>query len=90
MCAGVCQAGCGEAVEAGDIKLTSLKQDGCGLNWELETEYDKVVFIVSQTLAMRERLTQIITVLAVSASGPERIEAHCEVSGVTKILLKAQ
>ena len=81
----MCQAVCGEA---GDIKLTSLKQDGCDLNWELETEDDKVVFIVSQTLAMRERLTQIITVLAVSASGLERIEAECEVSGVTRILLK--
>ena len=76
------------AVEAGGIKLTSLKQDECGLNWELETDNDKVVFIVSQTSAMRERLTQIITVLAVSASGLERIEAECEVSGVTKILLQ--
>ena len=37
----------------------------------------------------RERLTQIITVLAVSACGFEKIEAECEVSGVTKILLKA-
>ena len=54
-----------QAVEAGDIKLTSLKQDGCDLNWELETDNDKVVFIVSQTLAMRERLTQIITDRAV-------------------------
>ena len=27
------------------------------------TENDKVVFIVSQTSAMRERLTQIITIL---------------------------
>ena len=76
----MCQAGCGEAVEAGDIKLTSLKQDECGLNWELETDNDKVVFIVSQTSAMRERLTQIITVLAVSACGLEKIEAKCEVS----------
>ena len=50
-----------QAVEAGDIKLTSLKQDGCGPNWELETENDKVVFIVSKTLAIMERLTQIIT-----------------------------
>ena len=50
-------------MEAGHIKLTSLKQDGCDLNWELETEDDRVVFIVSQTSAMRERLTQIITVL---------------------------
>ena len=48
----------------------------------------QVVFIVSQTLAMGERLTQIITFLAVSASGLERIEAECEVSEVTKILLK--
>ena len=55
---------------------------GCGLNWELETENDKVVFIVSQTSAMRERLTQIITVLTVSVSGLERIEGECEVSGV--------
>ena len=37
------------SVEAGDIKLTSLKQDGCGLNWELETDNDNVVYIVSQT-----------------------------------------
>ena len=53
-CAGVCQV-----VEAGHIKLTSLKQDGCGLNWELETEDDKVVFIISQTsvMGMGERLT---------------------------------
>ena len=72
--------GCGEAVKAVDIKLTSLKQDGCDLNWELETDNDKVVFIISQTSAMRERLTQIITVLAVSASGLEKIEAQCEVS----------
>ena len=50
-----------KAVEAGDIKLTSLKQDGLDLNWELETDNDKVVFIVSQSLAMpmRERLTQM-------------------------------
>ena len=47
LCTAAWQAGCGEAVEAGDIKLTSLDQDGCGLNWELETENDKVVFIVS-------------------------------------------
>ena len=43
------------------------------------------------TLAMRERLTQT-TVLAVGVSGLEdikRIEAECEVSGVTKLLLKA-
>ena len=39
-CAGVCQA-----VEAGHIKLTSLKQDGCDLNWGLETDNDNVVFI---------------------------------------------
>ena len=58
-------------------------------NWELETENDKVVFIVSQTLAMRERLTQIFTVLAVSECGFEKVEAECEVSGVTRILLKA-
>ena len=80
-----------QAVEAGDIKLTSLKQDGCGLNWELETDNDKVVFIVSQTSAMREGLTtQIITVLVVNASAVvlRGIEAECEVSGVTRILLK--
>ena len=71
-CAGVCQAGCGEA---GDIKLTSLKQDGCGLNRELETENDNVVLILSQTSAMRERLTQM-TVLAVSASFLDKIEAE--------------
>ena len=53
----------------------------------METENDKVVFIVSQTSAMRERITQIITFLAVSASGLERIEAECDVSGVTRILL---
>ena len=76
-------------MEAGHIKLTSLKQDECDLNWGLETDNDKVVFIVSQTSAMRERITQIITFLAVSASGLERIEAECEVSGVTRILLKA-
>ena len=45
LCTGVCQTGCGEAVEAEDIKLTSLEQDGCGLSWKLETENDKVVFI---------------------------------------------
>ena len=39
-------------MKAVDIKLTSLKQDGCGLNLKPETE--KVVFIVSQTLAIRE------------------------------------
>ena len=38
---------------------------------------------------MRERLTQIITVLAVSVSGLERIEVKCEVSEVTKIILQA-
>ena len=64
-CAGVGQAVCDEAVEAGDIKLTSLKQEECGLNWELETENHKVVLIVSQTSAMRERLTQNIAVLTV-------------------------
>ena len=47
LCTAACQAGCGEAVEAGDIRLTSLKQDGCGLSWEMETEADQVVFIVS-------------------------------------------
>ena len=76
-------------METGHIKLTSLKQDGCDLNWELETDINKVVFILSQTSAMRERLTQIITVLAFSVSGLGRIAAECEVSGVTKILLKA-
>ena len=48
LCSAACQAGCGEAVEAGDIRLTSLEQDGCGLNWELETEMeDRVIFLVS-------------------------------------------
>ena len=48
LCTAACQAGCGEAVEAEDIKLTSLEQDGCGLNWELETEIgDRVIFLVS-------------------------------------------
>ena len=47
LCTAACQAGCGEAVEAEDIKLTSLEQDGCGLSWELETQADRVVFIVS-------------------------------------------
>ena len=46
------------------------------------------------TSAMRERLTQtqIISLLTVGISGLEdieRIEAKCEVSGVTKIILKA-
>ena len=48
LCTEACQLGCGEAAEAGDIKLTSLEQDGCGLAWELETETeDKVIFLVS-------------------------------------------
>ena len=46
LCSEACQLGCGEAEEAGDIKLTSLEQDGCGLTWETETE-DKVIFLVS-------------------------------------------
>ena len=49
------------AVEAGDIKLTSLKQDGCDLNWELETDIDNVVFIVSQTSAMRGSLRFLLS-----------------------------
>ena len=73
----MCQAGCGEAVEAGDIKLTSLKQDGCGLNWELETENEKVVFIVSGL-----DHTEIVSSIA---SGLEKIVADSEVSGVTRI-----
>ena len=48
LCTGACQAGCGEAEEIGDIKLTSLQQDGCGLNWGVEAETeDRVIFIVS-------------------------------------------
>ena len=48
LCTEACQQGCDEAAEAGDIKLTSLKQDGCGLTWELETQTeDKVIFLVS-------------------------------------------
>ena len=46
LCTEACQLGCGEAAEAGDIKLTSLEQDGCGLTWETETE-DKIIFLVS-------------------------------------------
>ena len=47
LCTEACQAGCGEAAETGDIKLTSLEQDGCGLTWGLEEDTDKVVFLVS-------------------------------------------
>lgn len=48
LCTEACQQGCGGVTEAGDIKLTSLEQDGCGLTWELETETeDKVIFLVS-------------------------------------------
>ena len=48
LCTAACQAGCGEVAEAGDIKLTSLEQDGCGLNWALETEVgERVIFLVS-------------------------------------------
>ena len=47
LCTEACQAGCGEAAEVGDIKLTSLEQDECGLTWGLEAETDKVVFLVS-------------------------------------------
>ena len=48
LCTGACQAGCGEAAEARDIKLTSLEQDGCGLAWGVEAETEgRVIFIVS-------------------------------------------
>ena len=48
LCTEACQLGCGETLEAGDIRVTSLEQDGCGLIWELETETeDKVIFLVS-------------------------------------------
>ena len=48
LCTDACQLGCGEAAEAGGIRVTSLEQDGCGLTWELETETeDKVIFLVS-------------------------------------------
>ena len=46
LCTEACQLGCSGALEAGDINLTSLEQDGCDLTWETETK-DKVIFLVS-------------------------------------------
>ena len=72
LCTGACQAGCGEAVEAEDIQLTSLEEGGCGLNWEMETENGKVVFLVSGASGVEDIKTVNI----------EKIEAGCEVRDV--------
>ena len=59
-------------MEAEDIQLTSLEEGGCGLNWEMETENGKVVFLVSGASGVEDIKTVNI----------EKIEAGCGVRDV--------